>query len=303
MPPLVFEVYRSNEMDKSRLEKPIRKRFFGGSLVELIEAGRTLIWPSSFRRGGIFSSRFPGWRGGGWSGHGCISSVFPRAKGIEIHWSLQLSSGVILTTQTSKLGVLPTTSGKWISWRRQQTTENRHCWGWQWTICLRARTDAFHGCNFGVVSVRRSNVWTVFFMYWGRQIIPFFKTEIETTSVPKKLQNSQRSNQTRRVPTKNRKQIVKCHHLKTTFAKQRYPPKKSCVKVYAEYQLREKSFWGYDVSVHNHAEEVAAPHKVHDSGKTLCAKAWFRRRADLVVAFRHCLNTIYIFFVSDSVVF
>lgn len=60
MPPLVFEVYRSNEMDKSRLEKPIRKRFFGGSLVELIEAGRTLIWPSSFRRGGIFSSRFPG---------------------------------------------------------------------------------------------------------------------------------------------------------------------------------------------------------------------------------------------------
>ena len=45
------------------------------------------------------------------------------------------------------------------------------------------------------------------------------------------------------------------------------------VKVYAEYQLREKSFWGYDVSVHNHAEEVAAPHKAHDSGKTLCAKA------------------------------
>ena len=43
-------------------------------------------------------------------------------------------------------------------------------------------------------------------------------------------------------------------------------------KVYAEYQLREKSFWGYDVSVHNHAEEVAEPHKVHDSGKTLCAK-------------------------------
>ena len=47
------------------------------------------------------------------------------------------------------------------------------------------------------------------------------------------------------------------------------------VKVYAEYQLREKSFWGYDVSVHNHAEEVAAPHKVHDSGKTLCAKVGF----------------------------
>lgn len=44
-------------------------------------------------------------------------------------------------------------------------------------------------------------------------------------------------------------------------------------EVYAEYQLREKSFWGYDVSVHNHAEDVAAPHKVHDSGKTLCAKA------------------------------
>lgn len=64
----LFEVYRSNENGnpESRL-LPIRKRFFGGSLVELIEAlvelieaGRTLIWPSSFRKGGIFSSRFPG---------------------------------------------------------------------------------------------------------------------------------------------------------------------------------------------------------------------------------------------------
>lgn len=55
--------------------------------------------------------------------------------------------------------------------------------------------------------------------------------------------------------------------------------------VYAEYQLREKkSFWGYDVSVHNHAEEVAAPHKVHDSGKTLCAKVVDKARGKLEVA-------------------
>eukprot|EP00490_Sorites_sp_Unknown_P017514 CAMPEP_0114669406 /NCGR_PEP_ID=MMETSP0191-20121206/38022_1 /TAXON_ID=126664 /ORGANISM="Sorites sp." /LENGTH=377 /DNA_ID=CAMNT_0001925009 /DNA_START=42 /DNA_END=1175 /DNA_ORIENTATION=- len=54
--------------------------------------------------------------------------------------------------------------------------------------------------------------------------------------------------------------------------------------VYAEYQLREKSFWGYDVSVHNYAEEVAPPHKVHDSGKTLCAKVVDKARGKLEVA-------------------
>lgn len=43
--------------------------------------------------------------------------------------------------------------------------------------------------------------------------------------------------------------------------------------VYAEYSLKaKKSFWGYDVSVHNYAEGVAAPHKVHDSGSFICAK-------------------------------
>mmetsp|Transcript_18670 Transcript_18670/g.40018 ORF Transcript_18670/g.40018 Transcript_18670/m.40018 type:complete len:433 (-) Transcript_18670:380-1678(-) len=43
--------------------------------------------------------------------------------------------------------------------------------------------------------------------------------------------------------------------------------------VYAEYKKREKTgLWGYEVGVHNHAEEVAPPHKPHDSGSTLCAK-------------------------------
>lgn len=43
--------------------------------------------------------------------------------------------------------------------------------------------------------------------------------------------------------------------------------------VYAEYKLApKKTFWGYDVLVHNHAEDVAAPHKVHDSGSFICAK-------------------------------
>eukprot|EP00913_Durusdinium_trenchii_P026564 g24922.t1 len=65
--------------------------------------------------------------------------------------------------------------------------------------------------------------------------------------------------------------------------------------VYAEYQLQKKSFWGYDawrddvhvsqdVSVHNHAEEVAAPHTAHDSGKTLCAKVVDKSRGKLEVA-------------------
>ena len=83
----------------------------------------------------------------------------------------------------------------------------------------------------------------------------------------------------------NKKQKTNCEVSppKDNICQTKVPPQNSCVKVYAEYQLREKSFWGYDVSVHNHAEEVAAPHKVHDSGKTLCAKARFRRRADRVV--------------------
>lgn len=63
-----------------------------------------------------------------------------------------------------------------------------------------------------------------------------------------------------------------------------YLPKSQNRCVYADYKLREKSFWGYDVSVHNHAEEVAAPHKVHDSGSTLCAKVVDKSRGKLEVA-------------------
>jgi len=43
--------------------------------------------------------------------------------------------------------------------------------------------------------------------------------------------------------------------------------------VYAEYKLFPKpTFWGYEVNVHNYAEDVAAPHTAHDSGDTICAK-------------------------------
>merc|ERR1712048_1071844 len=43
--------------------------------------------------------------------------------------------------------------------------------------------------------------------------------------------------------------------------------------VWAEYKLKEKkTFLGYDVDVHNHAEEVAPPHKEYDSGSFLNAK-------------------------------
>lgn len=42
--------------------------------------------------------------------------------------------------------------------------------------------------------------------------------------------------------------------------------------VYAEYQvLPKKSFWGYTIQVHNHAEEANG--KVFDSGKYICAKS------------------------------
>lgn len=43
--------------------------------------------------------------------------------------------------------------------------------------------------------------------------------------------------------------------------------------VYAEYSLLpKKSFWGYDIQVHNYAEDVAPPYEAHDSGSLLCAK-------------------------------
>mmetsp|Transcript_71591 Transcript_71591/g.219283 ORF Transcript_71591/g.219283 Transcript_71591/m.219283 type:complete len:191 (-) Transcript_71591:113-685(-) len=56
--------------------------------------------------------------------------------------------------------------------------------------------------------------------------------------------------------------------------------------VYAEYALRKKSWlkWGYDIDVHNYAEEVQPPHKVHDSGTFLCAKVYDAARGKLGVA-------------------
>merc|ERR1740129_1415422 len=52
-----------------------------------------------------------------------------------------------------------------------------------------------------------------------------------------------------------------------------YLPKSQNFCVYAEYGKKEShGFWGYELGVHNHAEEVAPPHAVHDSGSRLCAK-------------------------------
>lgn len=43
--------------------------------------------------------------------------------------------------------------------------------------------------------------------------------------------------------------------------------------IHAEYKLlTKKTFWGYDIQVHNVAADDAPPHKVHDSGTFLCAK-------------------------------
>lgn len=50
-----------------------------------------------------------------------------------------------------------------------------------------------------------------------------------------------------------------------------YLPKEQNYCVYAEYEkLKKKSFWGYSIQVHNHAQEQDGT--VHDSGTLLCAK-------------------------------
>ena len=55
--------------------------------------------------------------------------------------------------------------------------------------------------------------------------------------------------------------------------------------MYAEYKLEEKkTFWGYDVNVHNHAEAVEPPHKPYDSGSKICAKIVDKARGKLEVA-------------------
>merc|ERR1711972_1060547 len=64
-----------------------------------------------------------------------------------------------------------------------------------------------------------------------------------------------------------------------------YLPENQNRCVYAEYSLpSKKTFWGYDVIVHNHAEDVAAPHAVHDSGDFLCAKVIDSQAGKLEVA-------------------
>merc|ERR1712150_235137 len=64
-----------------------------------------------------------------------------------------------------------------------------------------------------------------------------------------------------------------------------YLPESQNRCVYADYDLlQKKSFWGYEVQVHNHAEDVAPPHKVHDSGSFICAKVVDESNGKLAVA-------------------
>eukprot|EP00746_Dinoflagellata_sp_MGD_P080672 gnl/MRDRNA2_/MRDRNA2_32178_c0_seq1.p1 gnl/MRDRNA2_/MRDRNA2_32178_c0~~gnl/MRDRNA2_/MRDRNA2_32178_c0_seq1.p1 ORF type:complete len:218 (-),score=44.77 gnl/MRDRNA2_/MRDRNA2_32178_c0_seq1:400-1053(-) len=65
-----------------------------------------------------------------------------------------------------------------------------------------------------------------------------------------------------------------------------YLPKDQNYCVYADYKKKDKkTFWGYDVAVRNHAEDVAPPHKVHDSGPSLlCAKVVDEQKGQLEVA-------------------
>jgi len=53
--------------------------------------------------------------------------------------------------------------------------------------------------------------------------------------------------------------------------------------VFAEYK-KETSFWGYDLAVHNHAEDEASPHAIHDSGSKICAKIVDAAKGQLKVA-------------------
>lgn len=62
-----------------------------------------------------------------------------------------------------------------------------------------------------------------------------------------------------------------------------YLPKSQNRCVYAEYAKRSGGIWGYEVGVHNHAEEVEAPYVVHDSGTKICAKIVDQSRGKFVV--------------------
>merc|ERR1719401_3191929 len=64
-----------------------------------------------------------------------------------------------------------------------------------------------------------------------------------------------------------------------------YLPKTQNRCVSAEYSKKAKpNFWGYDVAVHNIAEDVAPPHRVHDSGSFICAKVVDEQAGKLEVA-------------------
>jgi len=64
-----------------------------------------------------------------------------------------------------------------------------------------------------------------------------------------------------------------------------YLPKDQNSCVYAEYTKRASpSLFGYEVAVHNHAEDVNPPHKVYDSGSLICAKIVDQQRGKLEVA-------------------
>jgi lipocalin len=54
-------------------------------------------------------------------------------------------------------------------------------------------------------------------------------------------------------------------------AETKYLPASQNRCVSATYS-KGKSFWGYDLKVHNVAYDVAPPHAVHDSGTYICAK-------------------------------
>uniref|UniRef100_A0A7S2QN00 Lipocalin/cytosolic fatty-acid binding domain-containing protein n=1 Tax=Zooxanthella nutricula TaxID=1333877 RepID=A0A7S2QN00_9DINO len=63
-----------------------------------------------------------------------------------------------------------------------------------------------------------------------------------------------------------------------------YLPRSQNACVYADYARRSPGFLGYEVAVHNHAEDALPPYAAHDSGSTLCAKVVDAASGKLAVA-------------------
>lgn len=137
----------------------------------------------------FIQQQIPGWRGGG-SGHH-VSQVF--SKGQNILRLIDLYSFQVGSYYTNlNVGGLPTTSHKWIFTKTTRNDRKSALLRMAVNYLPASQNRCVPWLQIWCCFCRGSNVWTVLFRYWGRQIISFFKTEVVTTSVP---QDSQREKQ------------------------------------------------------------------------------------------------------------